>query len=91
MTNINSKADLIKVVASAHGLTQSQAADVVDTMLTGIQETLKAGGKVSLHGFGTFYTKERAARMGRNPATGASIQIEATTNVKFKPTSGFLS
>ena len=90
MSNINSKTDLIKTVASAHGLTQSQAAGVVDTILTGIQETLKAGGKVSLHGFGTFSTKERAARTGRNPATGASINIPASTNVKFKPTTNFL-
>lgn len=90
MTNINSKADLIKTVAAAHTLTQTEAAAVVDTVLSSIQNTLKAGGKVSLHGFGTFSTKERAARMGRNPATGASIPIAASTSVKFKPTSNFL-
>lgn len=90
MSNINSKADLIKHVAGANGLTQTQAADVVDSVLSGIQNTLKNGGKVSLHGFGTFSTKDRAARKGRNPATGAEIDIPATTNVKFKPTSNFL-
>ena len=90
MSNINTKADLIRTVATTQNFTQSQASDIVDIMLTGIQETLKSGGKVSIHGFGTFSTKERAARTGRNPATGASIQIAASTSVKFKPASNFL-
>lgn len=89
MSNLT-KADLIKTVATSQNLTQSQASDIVDIMLTSIQETLRAGGKVSLHGFGTFSIKERAARIGRNPATGASIQIAASTSVKFKPASNFL-
>ena len=90
MTNLT-KSDLVKAVADQSGMTQAAAIGHVDVIFQSIQSALKSGGKVSLHGFGTFSTKERAARMGRNPATGASIQIEATTNVKFKPTSGFLS
>lgn len=90
MTDLN-KSDLVKALASATGSTQGEAQGQIDTIFQTIQSALKSGGKVSIHGFGTFSTKERAARMGRNPATGASIQIEATTNVKFKPTSGFLS
>lgn len=89
MSNL-SKADLVKVVASSAGITQSDAQGYLDTILQTIQSSLKSGGKVSIHGFGTFSTKERAARKGRNPATGAEIDIPATTNVKFKPVSNFL-
>lgn len=89
MSNL-SKADLVKAVASSAGITQSDAQGYLDTILQTIQSSLKSGGKVSIHGFGTFSTKERAARVGRNPATGATINIPATTNVKFKPTSNFL-
>lgn len=90
MTNLT-KSDLIKSVANATGTTQADATAAVDAALNAITTELRSGGKVSIHGFGIFSTKERAARMGRNPATGASIQIEATTNVKFKPTANFLS
>lgn len=89
MTNIN-KTDLVKQVATSRGMTQSDAAATIDSVFATIQSALKSGGKVSLHGFGTFSTKERPARQGRNPATGATIQIEASTNVKFKPVSNFL-
>ncbi len=90
MTDLN-KSDLVKALASATGSTQGEAQGQIDTIFQTIQSALRSGGKVSIHGFGTFSTKERAARTGRNPATGATIQIAASTNVKFKPTSGFLS
>ncbi len=90
MTNLN-KADLVKALASATGSTQGEAAGQIDTIFQTIQSALKSGGKVQIHGFGTFTTKERAARTGRNPATGATIQIAASTSVKFKPVSNFLS
>lgn len=89
MTNLT-KAELVKQVAATAGITQSDATGYVDVIFQTIQSALKSGSKVSIHAFGTFSTKERAARMGRNPATGASIQIEASTAVKFKPTSNFL-
>lgn len=89
MTNLT-KTDLIKAVASNRGITQSDATAVVDVVFANIHSALKSGGKVSIHGFGTFSTKERAARTGRNPATGASIQIAASTSVKFKPTANFI-
>lgn len=89
MTNLN-KSDLVKALASATFTTQGEASGQIDTIFQTIQSALRSGGKVSIHGFGTFSTKERAARTGRNPATGASIQIAASTSVKFKPTSNFL-
>ena len=89
MTDLN-KSDLVKALASATGTTQGEAQGQIDTIFQTIQSALRSGGKVSIHGFGTFSTKERAARTGRNPATGAFIQIAASTSVKFKPTSNFL-
>ena len=89
MTDLN-KAGLTAALASKQAITKTDAAAYIDTMLETIQSTLKSSGKVSLHGFGTFSTKERAAHVGRNPATGASIQIDAKTSVKFKPVSNFL-
>lgn len=79
------KGDLIKVVADAAGISQSQAGDAVEAVFNTIESTLKKKDKASFVGFGTFSTSERAARDGRNPATGATIKIPAKTVVKFKP------
>ena len=78
------KGDLISAVADASGITKAQASDAVDAVFSNIQSTLKKGDKASFVGFGTFSTSRRAARDGRNPATGATIRIAAKTNVKFK-------
>lgn len=78
------KGDLINAVADASGITKAQAGEAVDAVFTNIQNTLKSGDKASFVGFGTFSTAHRAARDGRNPATGATIRIAAKTNVKFK-------
>ena len=78
------KGDLISVVADKAGITKGQASDAVNAVFNGIEGTLKKGDKASFIGFGTFATSRRAARDGRNPATGATIRIAAKTMVKFK-------
>ena len=77
------KQELIDAVAERTKLTPAQAKTVVDAIfspksVTGIlASTLSAGGKVAIAGFGTFETRQRKARMGRNPKTGETIQIAA--------------
>ena len=78
------KGDLINAVADKAGITKSEAGDAVQCVFDEIEKTLKKGGKASFVGFGTFSTSRRAARDGRNPATGATIKIPAKTVVKFK-------
>ncbi len=78
------KGDLINSVASAAGITKGQATDAVNAVFTNIESCIKTGDKASFVGFGTFSTSRRAARDGRNPATGATIKIPAKTLVKFK-------
>lgn len=79
------KGDLIKIVAEDAGISQSQAADAVESVFSSIEKTLKGKDKASFVGFGTFSTSHRKARDGRNPATGATIKIAAKNVVKFKP------
>lgn len=77
--------DLAKAVADQHGLSQGDAQKVVAGVLDGIAEAVARGEEVSLPGFGKFKRKERAAREGRNPATGESIQIAASSGIAFTP------
>ncbi len=79
------KNDLIAAVASASGLSKADAAQAVDATFSQITSTLKGGGEVRLVGFGTFSVSRRRASQGRNPQTGAPIQIPASTVPKFKP------
>lgn len=83
------KGDLINVVSEKAGLTKAQANDAVAAVFDSIQDSLQKGEKAAFIGFGTFSTSERAAREGRNPRTGKTIQIAAKTNVKFKAGSAF--
>ena len=78
------KGDLVNKVAESAGLSKADATTAVNTVLDSVRDTLKDGGKVTLIGFGTFSVSHRAARTGRNPQTGATIQIAAKNNVKFK-------
>lgn len=79
------KQDLIEFVQKAAGIeTKVAATAAVNAVLDGITEGIKKGGPVQLIGFGTFNVKERAARQGRNPATGEKIKIKATKVVSFK-------
>ncbi len=80
------KKDLVEAVAtSADATSKAAVASTVDATLDGIAAILANGEKLSLPGFGTFTVTERKAREGRNPATGATIQIAAKKVVKFKP------
>lgn len=78
------KGELIDAVASATDLPKAAAARAVDAMLNTITGALRGGGQVTLVGFGTFLTRSRAARTGRNPKTGDTIQIAAATVPAFK-------
>lgn len=78
------KAELIEAVAEAADLSKASATRAVDAMLDSITGTLKSGDQVSLVGFGTFQVRERAARTGRNPQTGATINIAAAKVPSFK-------
>ena len=78
------KKDLVKVIAEKLEITQKAAGEQLDVILEVITEELANGGEVKLAGFGTFSVAERAAREGRNPATGETIQIAASRTPKFK-------
>ena len=78
------KADLIDTSADAADLSKSQAGAALDALLGDITGALSKGERVAIAGFGTFQISERAARQGRNPQTGATIQIAASKNVRFK-------
>lgn len=78
------KADLADHVANSVDLTKKEASEAVDAVFDAIESYLKDGDRVQVSGFGSFSVAERAARTGRNPATGESIQIPASKNAKFK-------
>lgn len=79
------KTDLIDAVAHLANLSKDDASKAVNGTIQAITDALKAGDQVSLVGFGSFAVKERAARQGRNPQTGAKIQIPARKVARFKP------
>jgi len=78
------KTELVASVAEKTAMTKKDAEKAINALFATVQEALVAGDKVQLIGFGTFETKDRAARTGRNPATGATIQIAASKNPVFK-------
>ena len=78
------KTELVKVVAEKTELSVAAAGDVVSAVLDAISEALVEGQEVALVGFGTYKVSERAARTGRNPATGEAIEIPASKSVSFK-------
>ncbi|MGV6852258.1 MAG: HU family DNA-binding protein [bacterium] len=78
------KTDLVNAVADAADLSKADSARAVDAVVEAITGAMKAGDQVSLIGFGTFSVKDRAARQGRNPRTGETIQIKASKNPSFK-------
>jgi DNA-binding protein HU-beta len=82
------KNDLIDAVAERTALAKSDAARAVEAVLAAITESLQKGDAVTLSGFGSFATKERAARTGRNPRTGEAIQIAASKVPGFKAGKG---
>ena len=78
------KKELINYVAEKSNLSKKDAETAVNAVFGGIVEALKTDGKIQLVGFGSFEVKERAARTGFNPATGAAIEIPASKAPVFK-------
>jgi DNA-binding protein HU-beta len=78
------KAELIDSVASAADLSKADAGRAVYALVNSVTAALKRGEQVSVIGFGTFSVKHRAARAGRNPRTGETIQISASNVPGFK-------
>jgi DNA-binding protein HU-beta len=77
--------DLAALLAETHQLSKASAAQVLSTVIDALCTELKKGNAVALAGFGTFKLGQRAARTGRNPATGDKIKIAARKLVKFSP------
>jgi DNA-binding protein HU-beta len=78
------KSDLVDAVASKADMSKAEAGRAVDAVLGSVGDALGNGDSVSLVGFGTFSVRHRAARMGRNPQTGATMQIAASKVPGFK-------
>ena len=79
------KSELIDAVADATGLSKADSTRAFDAVVDAITGSLKKGDQVSVVGFGSFLVRERSARVGRNPQTGAEIQIKAAKVPAFKP------
>lgn len=79
------KTELVAEVATRTGISKKDAERMLNAALDAITDTLKNGGKVQLVGFGSFETKERGPRTGRNPRTRETIEIPASTVPVFKP------
>ena len=79
------KSELAKVIAEKVGIPPKQVSAVLDATFDQIAEAMKAKETVTIGGFGTFATKDRAAREGINPSTRETIQIPAKTVAVFKP------
>jgi DNA-binding protein HU-beta len=78
------KSDLVDAIANSSGLTKADAGRAVDAFVGSVTSALQSGQAVSLIGFGTFSVRDRAARQGRNPRTGETINIKASKNPAFK-------
>ncbi|KAG2447839.1 hypothetical protein HYH02_007295 [Chlamydomonas schloesseri] len=88
-TNITGKAKLVDVISQEAGLTKEVAAKAFDALIGGIEDAVIKGERVTIVGFGTFEVRERKARQGRNPSTGAVIQIPASKAPAFKASAGW--
>lgn len=82
------KTDLIEIAAADSGVAPGDAAKVIDSLLSTVTSTLGRGEDVTIPGFGKFSTVQRAARTGRNPATGAELEIKAATAPNFTAAAG---
>lgn len=82
-----SKTTIAAKIAEVQGITKKQTEEIVNNIFTMIAENLAAGEKIAIHGFGTFEVKQREARKGRNPQTGAEIEIPARLAPVFKASS----
>ncbi|HMT81251.1 MAG TPA: HU family DNA-binding protein [Azonexus sp.] len=82
------KTDLIDAIAAQADISKAAAGRALDAAVDSIKSALNAGDSVSLIGFGTFYVGERAARTGRNPRTGKTLEIKAAKSPKFRAGKG---
>jgi DNA-binding protein HU-beta len=78
------KSELVAKIAEGADITKASAGRALDSLIGSITEELASGGEVALVGFGTYKVNDRAARTGRNPQTGAEIQISAAKVPAFK-------
>lgn len=78
-------AELAERIAETNELTKADARKIVDAVFVAIAEAVAAGDEVALNGFGKFKVKDSAAREGRNPSTGETIQIAASKKLGFTP------
>jgi nucleoid DNA-binding protein len=76
--------ELVDAIAEANDLSKAKAKEVINSIFSQIVEAAKRGDDVVVNGFGRFAVKERSAREGRNPATGAPLQIPASKSLAFK-------
>ena len=79
------KANLGQQLALLTGITRSKAAEVVDLLLNSVIEALRSDDKVEIRGFGSFRTRVRKSRRGRNPKTGEPVNVPAQRIAYFKP------
>ncbi|MGH1479003.1 MAG: HU family DNA-binding protein [Geminicoccales bacterium] len=80
--------DLKGAVADKAELTKADTSKAINALFNSIQDSLRQGEKVAIPGFGTFEVADRPARQGRNPQTGAAIEIAASKAAKFKAGKG---
>ena len=78
------KTDVVNAVADAADLSKADAGRALDALINVVTKALQSGDSVTLTGFGTFAVRTRAARQGRNPQTGATININESKNPGFK-------
>ena len=78
------KSEFVEAVAGKADMSKAAAAKAVDAVMETVTEALKSGDQVTLVGFGTFLTRKRDARQGRNPQTGEAIEIKASNIPSFK-------
>lgn len=83
------KNDLIAIVARRNTFTLAESRRYIEDLIFVIEHNILAKNKVTLSGFGTFLVRRRASRRGRNPATGADLQLPAMETVGFVPAKGF--
>jgi integration host factor subunit alpha len=79
------KAEIVETIYERVGFSKKESAELVETVFDVIKEALVNGEKVKFSGFGNFIVREKNARKGRNPQTGAEIQLEARRVLTFKP------
>ncbi len=79
------KADLIASVSQAVGMTRQDSKIIVDTIFESIVNSLHESERIKIRGFGSFRTRQRPPRIGRNPKTGARVEVPSKTVAYFKP------